>query len=152
MIKEIGHRDIENISKIADWYWQEFSIPVEKTTRRLSNLQPGDLIYQLGFFSDARLLTTGGLSHHVGLLNDHAQFKNKGSWVTLLCTDPEHRGKGYGKELMMAIEKKAKTKSFQQLFLHTYTAESFYLKQGWQPIDMVGYKGHQTSVLTKTLQ
>ena len=139
------------IELIADWYLNEWNIPIEYTRQRLRNLPNDDVIFQLMLFKDDEEVATGGLYYKVGLLNAHPKFMKFEPWIALLYTTEKKRSLGFGEKLLGKIEDIAKELGFNELFLHTFTAEKLYLKNNWKPFDRVHYKGHITVVMKKAI-
>jgi len=52
-----------------------------------------------------------------------------------LAVEPEHQGKGYGRELTAAITEYARKRGVAVLFLLTSTAESFFAKVGFVRVE-----------------
>jgi N-acetylglutamate synthase-like GNAT family acetyltransferase len=100
---------------------------------------------------DGSPIATGGVYHHVGLLDAMPRLKEFQPWLALVYTLPEHRGKGYGASLCEEIQAQAKTMGTTDLFLFTYTAESLYKRLGWQQLERVELKGKDIAVMKREL-
>lgn len=87
----------------------------------------------------------------VGLLMEHPRFKQYKPWVALLFTDQEYRNKGYGAQMLKAIEKVALEQGYSKIYLFTSTAEQLYLKEGWEPMERVTYRLSDNVVMRKHL-
>jgi GNAT superfamily N-acetyltransferase len=141
----------ELIQKIANWYFNEWNTPIEKTISRLSN-QPGhDTIFQLVLALENEVVATGGLCNTVNIYHVHPKLKAYKPWVALLYTQEDYRNRGYGELLLNQIEDSAKEIGLTKIYLYTFTAESLYRRCGWREIDRVSYKGHDTVVMEKKL-
>lgn len=139
------------ITLVAEWYQAEWGIVPEKTIKRLAQQGGDDVFFQLGVVVEGQLIATGGLAYWVGLLNECPRLEDLGPWVSLLYTIPSFRGRGHGVRLLHAIESSAASMGFRQLYLHTFTAEALYKRNGWAVIDSAAYKGHVTAIMTKTV-
>jgi hypothetical protein len=49
------------ILKIADWYYDEWAIPINTTIQRLTNQENDDILFQLIVTKDNMIVATGGL-------------------------------------------------------------------------------------------
>lgn len=150
-VYDLDSSNKEQIKIIADWYFKEWGTPIERTFSRLKN-QPGkDLLFQLIALKESRLLATAGLGNQVGLLKVYGKFNHLKPWLALLYTEEDYRKQGIGKLLIDETERKAKALNLSTIYLYTFTAESLYTKCGWEKIDMVQYKGHDTVIMKKEL-
>ena len=146
--------DVNNnkfIELIANWYLNEWSIPIEKTYQRLTNTPNDDVIFQLILLKDQELVATGGLYNKVGLLKVYPKFKKFRPWVALLYTNQKYRNQGFANILLKKIEASAKDIGLSSIYVHTFSAERLYIKNGWEPFDKVPYKGKITVVMKKLL-
>lgn len=150
-IEKLLPSDEETILKIADWYFEEWETPLNKTINRLSGSEDGGLYFQLVAKHKGEVVATGGLSDIVNLQNVYPEYKNYGPWVALLYTSPKFRNQGIGAALLKQIEEEAVRLHFEKIYLYTFTAEPLYRKSGWQPIQRVRYKNHDTVVMEKEI-
>lgn len=151
---KIAHLDPSNeevIQKIAQWYFEEWDTPIEKTIRRLSNQSGNDILFQLVIVLNQKVVATGGLCNTVNIYNVHPKLQKFRPWIGLLYTQKEYRNKGLGTMLLKEIERNAKEKNLNKLYLYTYTAQSLYGRHGWREIDNVMYKDHDTAVMEKII-
>ncbi|MBI1306995.1 MAG: GNAT family N-acetyltransferase [Bacteroidetes bacterium] len=140
------------IHEIADLYFNEWGSPVERTIVRLSRPMPNeDDLFQLILSNNSDWITTGGVSLNVNILNIYPELKKFGPWISMLCTKPEYRSKGYGEQLLNKIEKSSKEFVNDKLYLYTFTAEDLYRRNGWETIERVMYKGYETAVMEKRI-
>jgi len=139
------------IELIANWYLNEWSIPIEKTHQRLTNTPNDHVIFQLILLKGEEPVATGGLYHQVGLVNVYPKFKELHPWVALLYTDQKFRNQGFGNKLLKKIEASAKEIGLNIIYVHTFSAERLYLKNNWEPFDNVPYKGKVTVVMKKEI-
>ncbi len=151
-IQKLDASDQERISTIANWYFDEWNTPVEKTIQRLSNQPNEDVLFQLILTLNGKLVGTGGLCVQVNLLQVHKTFTQYKPWIALLYTDKNYRKQGYGKVLLEHMEWHARQEKLDKIYLYTFTAESLYRRGGWKPIDHVPYKGHRTTIMEKDLR
>lgn len=151
-IREIEKDDKQGIALIASWYLQQWRIPIERTTKRLTEQEEDDIVFHLILYKDGAAIATGGLHHKVGLLVAEERFKKYDPWVAVLYTIPEQRNSGTGKMLLQKIEELALEKGYDTIYLYTFTAESLYVREGWKEIERVNYKDHDTVVMQKKLK
>ena len=116
------------------------------------------------FAAHADLIGEKDKSFSVFLKNDagqvfggvQASFDTESVYIDLLWVDETLRNKGYGKQLLNAVEKEAVKNGCQSLTVDTwdFQAEEFYLKNGYQRIGEVKnyWKGHSKIFLRKTIQ
>ncbi|MEQ8810292.1 MAG: GNAT family N-acetyltransferase [Imperialibacter sp.] len=151
-ILQLQATDQELIQQIAEWYLAEWEIPVERTTKRLAtHPSNNDVLFQFLLLVGDKPAATGGLSSHVGLLEAYPRLQIYKPWVSLLYTTEDYRNQGLGSQLLERIEAESLKLGYEQLYLHTFTAESLYKRLGWQEIELVDYKSHKTVVMTKQL-
>lgn len=151
IIRKLDPTETYLISEIAQWYHGEWETPVERTVQRLTTQPNEDVLFQLIALENDRLVATVGLSHEVNILNAHPHLRELGPWVALLFTELEERGKGIGAKLLQAVEVEAQALSIPVLYLYTFTAQRLYECNGWQEIERLPYKGHDTVVMRKEL-
>ena len=156
MMEEISFYKVQSnnnslIEIIANWYLNEWNIPIEYTFKRLSNIPNDDVIFQLILLKENEPIATGGLYNRVGLLNFHPKYQKFGPWVALLYTVEKKRNLGFGEKLLYKIEDISKEMDLNKIYLHTFSAEQLYLKNNWIPIERVAYKGHLTVIMEKAL-
>jgi GNAT superfamily N-acetyltransferase len=72
-------------------------------------------------------------------------------WLASVYVSPEFRARGLGTLLIEAVEKEAREKGFQQIYLHTSDRADFYAKRGWAILDRVDYWGQTNTVMVKSL-
>ncbi|UAY51729.1 GNAT family N-acetyltransferase [Ferruginibacter albus] len=140
------------IEKIADWYFEEWKIPKERTIHRLQHQSGDDVLFQLVLFIDNIPVATGGLYNNVGLHQSFPHYKKLQPWIALLYTSSDHRNKGYGRLLLREIESTSSKKGFVDLYLYTFTAEELYLKEGWKELSRVNYHNNQTVIMQKQIK
>jgi GNAT superfamily N-acetyltransferase len=149
-IETLGEGNLKHIHTIATWYNTEWKAPVETTINKLSRQKENNILFQLTLTMNGVLAATGGLYHQPNLLLVYPELQTKyGPWVATLYTDPAFRNKGLGATLLSHIEKKGKEAGYNQLYLYTFTAERLYKRNGWQALETLDYKGHETVVMKK---
>ena len=145
--KKVTSNDPELIGLIADWYVDEWNIDREATIERLKKFPNSGTPFQLVITLNGTPIGTGGVYHHVGLLDAEPCLKVYQPWLALVYTIPEYRNKGYGALLCNEIQSQAKTLGLQQLFLFTHTAETLYKRLGWQLLERLALKGKDIAVM-----
>ncbi|GAB2987899.1 GNAT family N-acetyltransferase [Mucilaginibacter puniceus] len=149
--KRITPADTELISLIADWYFDEWHIDKAVTIERLTGFPSDGMPFQLLMTLDGLPIATGGVYHHVGLLDAIPRLKEFQPWLALVYTLPEYRGKGYGALLCEEIQGIAKELGTDNLYLFTHTAESLYKRLGWEELERVALKGKDIAIMKKEL-
>ena len=150
-IEKLDPGDREKISIIANWYFDEWNTPIEKTFYRLENQPNVNVLFHLVAAHENKLIATGGLYNTVNLFKIHKRFNRYGPWVALLYTEKNYRNKGFGRLLLEKIEWYAKELNLKEIFLYTFTAESLYRRCGWKQLERVIYKGYDTVIMNKEL-
>lgn len=150
-ISILDPNDKFSIDIIAHWYFNEWNIPIEKTIQRLSTQPNNDTIVQAILTIDGKLIATGGLCNNVNIYNEHPEMNQFKPWIALLYTQVGYRNKGLGQKLLEFIEQRASQNKLNRICLYSFTAESFYKRNGWTEIKRVDYKNHETVVMEKCL-
>ncbi|HYG52878.1 MAG TPA: GNAT family N-acetyltransferase [Flavobacteriales bacterium] len=143
--------EIAVIQQISQWIFDEWGSPHERTIKRLTELDPTDIIFHFAMKLDGELIGCGGLHINVGLFREHERFMIQGPWVSVLYTDKLYRGKGYGKLLLDAVEQEARKLGFTRLYLYTSSAESLYSRNGWKTTERLMYRGQENAVMVKEI-
>ncbi|MCB9251311.1 MAG: GNAT family N-acetyltransferase [Flavobacteriales bacterium] len=151
-IQKLYPSDRNAILKIADWYNKEWNTPIKKTIDRLSGFYDSGLYFQLIAKVNEEVIATVGLSDSVNLLNVYPEYEIYGPWVALLYTDKAFRNQGVGKALLEQIESEALTHNLNKIYLYTFTAETLYKRSGWQLVETVSYKNHDTVIMKKEIK
>lgn len=149
--KRITPADTALIDLIADWYFEEWSIDKATTVERLKSFPNNGIPFQLVTTLNGSPIATGGVYHHVGLLEAIPRLKEFEPWLALVYTMPEYRGKGYGAMLCEEIQARTKTLGTKELYLFTHTAESLYKRLGWEQLERITLKGKDIAVMKKEL-
>lgn len=69
--------------------------------------------------------------------NDLIERKMYKPWLASLYTEPNYRGKGVGQQLITETIKVIKSLGYQNLYLRTEDASSYYLSRGWKLLESV---------------
>lgn len=149
--KRITPADTELIRLIADWYFAEWNIDKAATIERLNSFPNDGIPFQVVMTLEGLPIATGGVYHHVGLLDAEPRLKMYQPWLALVYTLPEHRGKGYGAMLCKEIQAQTKALAIKELFLFTHTAESLYKRLGWEQLERITLKGKDIAIMKKEL-
>ena len=150
-IERVNPEDKELINLIAQWYYEEWKIPVLNTEQKLGAFPKEEIPFHIIIKENNIPIATGGLHTHVGLLDVLPEYKKYKHWVAVIYTIPEKRGNGYGGMLCNFIEKMAKEFRLTKLHLCTFTAENLYLRLNWKPLNRITYKEHKTVVMEKEI-
>ena len=148
---QVKVNDIKLIARLANWYFEEWGIPKERTLSRLVNHPNDDVLIQLVLKEGNRIIATGGLYNNTGLTLIFPKYKALSPWIAQLYTDKPHRGKGYGSILLNMLEEYAFKSGFTQVYLYTSTAERLYKRSGYVQIERLRYRDANTVVIEKNL-
>lgn len=132
---------------IAGWYLAEWHLPVAQTTERLQQIISDPVQLQLLLFDGDEPVATGGIYHHVGLLDRVPRLRIYRHWLALLYTMPEHRQKGYGTALCRALVNATADLGMSELHLFTDTAVAFYSKLGWTQKELLQIGGRSVMIM-----
>ena len=149
--KKVSSEDTTSINLIADWYLKEWHIPAETTIQKLSTPTSKAIPFQIIMSIDKLPIATGGLYHHVALLDREPKFNIYGPWLALVYTNAENRNKGYGALLCKKIEELAKELKLKEIFLFTHTAESLYTRLGWTAFERITINDRNIVIMKKEL-
>ena len=143
--------DNKNIELIADWYLSEWNIPIQTTIDKTKKLSADNYEFQILMTLDNKLIATGGLYNHVGLLDKEPRLKIYKNWLALVYTTPENRGKGLGTLICRHIQTHAKDLGLKDIYLFTHTAENLYKRLEWQQLERLALGGKDIVVMKKEL-
>ncbi|MBM1106384.1 GNAT family N-acetyltransferase [Aurantibacter crassamenti] len=149
--RNISPNETEAINQISDWYLSEWKISKIKTTKSLTESTNQNVIFQTIMTDEKKLIGTGGLYHKVGIQSRIKKYENYSPWIALMFTEPKIRGKGLGSKLLDEIELEAKKKGFEKIYLFTHTAESLYIRKGWNEIDRYQIEGKNIVIMDKEI-
>lgn len=139
------------IQQIAAWYHNEWKIPVEKTVQNLETITAGSDQIQVVLLINEVPVATGGVYHHVGLLDRVPRLNIHPHWLALVYTLPEHRNKGLGAKLCRYLEDYYRDQQAAALHLFTDTAEKLYTRLGWEVMERLETGGRNLAVMQKAL-
>lgn len=149
--KVVDPNDNDTIRIIAQWYLTEWNIPLNTTIEKIQALSVANNEFQIAITVDDRLVGTGGIYGHVGLLDKEPRLKIHKNWLALVYTIPDCRGKGLGKLLCEEIQSHAQRLGLSEIFLFTHTAESLYKRLGWDELERLFLGGREIVIMKKTL-
>ena len=147
----IQPNDNEKIELIADWYLSEWNIPIQTTIEKTKNLSANNYEFQVLMTVDNEPIATGGLYNHVGLLDREPRLKIYKSWLALVYTKPDDRGKGLGELICNQIQDHSKNLGLKEIYLFTHTAENLYKRLAWQQLERIALGGKDIVVMKKEL-
>ena len=148
---QVKVNDIKLITRLANWYFEEWGIPKERTLSRLVNHLNDDALVQLVLKEGNRIIATGGLFNNTGLTLILPKYKALSPWIAQLYTDKPYRSKGYGSILLKMLEEYALKSGFTQVYLYTSTAERLYKRCGYVQMERLRYRDANTVVMEKNL-
>lgn len=141
----------KEIAFIAAWYLEEWGVPPEKTIGKLKNLNSVTNEFHVLMKIDGVPVATGGVHHHVSLLDREPRMRQYTHWLALVYSIPEYRGKGVGAALCEYIHAYAQTLGLEQIVLFTHTAEPLYKRLGWQVLERFQEGDKDVAVMQKNL-
>lgn len=147
----VQHGDNEAIQLIADWYLSEWNIPVNKTIERLKTITVDNSQLQLLLTLNNVPVATGGLYHHVGLLDKEPRFKIYNNWLALVYAIPGMRHRGFGTLICNYIQDYSKESGMKEIYLFTDTAESLYKRLGWYQLERLSLGKRNIVVMKRDL-
>lgn len=147
----ITPQDRSMLQQIAAWYEAEWNMEPATTVARIADFPVAGIPFHLFMTADGVPVATGGLAHHVSLMNEEPRLKMYGPWLALVHTAPEHQNKGYGSLLCQKIEEMVKELGVKEYYLFTYTAEKLYTKLGWQVMERFVARGKNMVVMKKQI-
>jgi GNAT superfamily N-acetyltransferase len=139
--------DEQLIDLVAAWYFEEWHIPIHHTQASLSLIVKDAKQLQLVLLEGNTPVATGGIYHHVGLLDREPHLAVHKHWLARVYTLPGYRSNGYGAELCKFLHHNAQIRGLKTLHLFTDTAESFYQKLGWQVQERLETAGRTLTVM-----
>lgn len=134
---------------IAKWYYDEWSIPYEKSILKLKAIANDHSQFQVVILQDSNPVATGGVYHQVGLLELQPRFNIHKHWLALVYTLPTMRKQGLGGKLCNYLEALAKDRGIREIHLFTDTAVSLYRQLGWSEMEVVEYGSRRVTVMKK---
>lgn len=149
--KTVQPGDESYFNFIADWYFQEWKMPVERTKQRLDTITRDKNQFQIILFDNDKPVCTGGMYTYVSIFEKLPHLSVHKHWLALLYTVPDKRELGYGALLCRYLEQKAKAQQVEKLTLFTDTAESLYQRLGWKVTERVVAEGRHIAIMQKDL-
>ena len=147
--REITSSETEIINQISNWYFNEWKIPKRKTIKSLTAKSNRNVIFQT-LMSDSEVsIGTGGLYQSVEIENRIKKYQNYSPWIALMYTKPGMRRKGLGGKLLDRIELEAQKRGYQKIYLFTHSAESLYIRKGWNEIERHQIEGKNIVIMEK---
>ncbi len=143
--------DNHTIELIANWYLNEWKIPVDKTIPRLQTITADQTQFQVLMTLDNVPISTGGVYDHVGLLDKEPKFKVYQNWLALVYTTPDKRHQGYGAAICSYIQDYSKHIGLNKIHLFTDTAERLYKRLGWDEMERLKLGERNIVVMKKEL-
>lgn len=140
--------DQQTFKLIADWYFTEWRIPIDKTMQRLQTITNDKTQFQVLMTLNKIPIATGGLYNHVGLIDKEPRFGIYKNWLALVYIIPNQRQKGYGASICNFIQEHSKSIGLDTLHLFTDTAEQLYKRLGWSEVERVSM-GERNVVVMK---
>jgi GNAT superfamily N-acetyltransferase len=150
-IKRVTVNDPLWMNQIGDWYYDEWGIENAESVDELKEMPATGVPFQIVVLEKGVPIATGGIRDRVGLIKQKPEMAKYGPWVALLYTVPNLRGQGIGAILCEAIEEIARESGMKQLHLYTKSAETLYLRQGYQPIERLFYRNASWVILEKNI-
>lgn len=139
--------------KIANWYMEEWSILPGNTVQQLTNRSnDSNVIFQLLMYENNQLIGTGGVYHKVGIHRFKPMYSQHQNWLALMFTLPQFRGKGYGLQLLQAIESKAAERNLKELYLFTDSAANLYKRANYSLVETIVIEDRSLTVMKKPLK
>ncbi|WP_291880767.1 hypothetical protein [Leptospira sp.] len=80
----LSSHDIELISLITNWYYEEWKIPLDKSLAKIKSVLSDETQLQIVMTIDSLPIATGGIYHHVGLLELQPKFNIHKHWLGLV--------------------------------------------------------------------
>ena len=144
-------KDQTTFQLIANWYSNEWNIPIETTIQRLETVTTDNSQFQILLTRDGAPISTAGLYNHVGLIDKEPRFKIYNHWLALVYTIPSKRYRGYGALLCEDIQSYSKSLGLNAIYLFTDTAEQLYKRLGWVKMERLKMAERNIVVMKKDL-
>ncbi len=145
--KIVTPNDKQTFEIIANWYFNHWKIPKERTLTRLDEITNDALQFQVLMLVNNLPVATGGVYSWVSILDKVAYLNEHKHWLALIYTDDAYRQKGYGASLCKFIQNHAKTLGLKKLHLYTDTAERLYARLGWQVLERISVSERNVVVM-----
>lgn len=141
----------ELVPEVAGWIYREFPCAFggESLKDWISAVAYGQLDGSLTTFvilDEGIPLATASFD-----LEDLSSHPHLSPWLASVYTKPEHRGRGLAEMLLSQVEKEARSRGFERIYLYTADQESFYAKRGWETLEGSRLDGEPIVVMRKNL-
>ncbi len=73
--------------------------------------------------------------------NDLTRRRDLTPWLASLIVEPEYRSKKVGAGLMEAVKEEVRRMGYKKVYLRTGNAHEYYLKRGWDLVEMTTDEG-----------
>lgn len=147
----VSDQDSEWIEQCAQWYWEEWNIPISRTRQQLQRFPNEAVLNVWGATLDGIPLGVASLYRQVGLHNRIGKYQDLGPWLALFYIRSSLRGKGWGSRFIQFVEAESARNGHAELFLYTDTAESLYRREGWTEYERATVGGRDLIVMRKKL-
>ena len=147
----VNFNDVESINLIADWYFNEWNIPIQNTKDKIKSFKDNNSQFQIIMTLDNIPISTAGLYHSVGLTEKEPRFKIYKHWLALVYTVPEYRKNGFGALICEKIQEHSKEIGINDIYLYTHTAEPLYIRLHWHIIERIELNNKKIVVMKKEL-
>ncbi|WP_164714211.1 GNAT family N-acetyltransferase [Chitinophaga rhizosphaerae] len=146
-LRALGPGDTEMIGLVAEWYNEEWNLPLQKTRENLLAVCAGGSQFQAVLTVGGRPVATGGVYHHVGLCDRVPRFRQYRHWLAMVYTVPMFRNQGYGAQLCRYLQDMSAEKGMESLYLFTDSAERLYAHLGWDVMERLETGGRNLVVM-----
>ena len=143
------------VPTVARWWFEQWGQERPESSLAIlcddlrSKLDPASLPLQL-------LAMVQGHPVGVGVLKPYEMqdaFPRRGPWLGSLYVRPDFRGRGIGQRLVLEIERAARARALQRLYLQTEQLHGgLYARLGWERAEELDYRGYRVLVMTKRLE
>lgn len=141
--------DTGYIRLIAEWYQAEWGMDPAGTIRKLQQMSAQTGEFHFLFSINNEPVATGGVHHHVGILDKIPALCEYKHWLALVYTVPSKRHQGLGSQLCTILENHAASLQISELALFTHTAENLYKRLGWSTFQRVKLPDKKIAVMKK---
>jgi GNAT superfamily N-acetyltransferase len=142
----------EVLSELQTWFEAEWPSyygaggpgNAQKDLRAYSNsagLPFGVVAFLDGSVCGAAVLKADSIASHTHL----------SPWAAGGLVRPDLRGRGIGQQLVLALEKRAKSLGFDRIYCGTNTAEGLLRRSGWQLSERIVHEGEPLGIYEKAL-
>jgi N-acetylglutamate synthase-like GNAT family acetyltransferase len=95
--------------------------------------------------------TEGTLIGSLSVVDTDLDQESYSPWVASLWVHPDHRGKGYGKQLLAYGEDYIRHHNISKVFLFTEGLGPWYRQLGWKHLKWGTCNGYPIEIMSKTL-